>query len=95
MERNGVKTLFWFGILLVGTACVFLLNVGLGSVNITGSDIVRVFADELFGQSGVKDNAHLIIWQLRLPRAMAGMACGAALAISGLLLQTFCENPIV
>ena len=49
MERNGVKTLFWFGILLVGTACVFLLNVGLGSVNITGSDIVRVFADELFG----------------------------------------------
>ncbi len=95
MERNGVKTLFWFGVLLVGTVCVFLLNVGLGSVNITGSDIVRVFADELFGQSGVKDNAHLIIWQLRLPRAMAGLACGAALAISGLLLQTFFENPIV
>jgi len=91
MERNQTRTTLWFCVLLAGTVVVFLLNVGLGSANITAADILRVFT----GEAGPKDNAYLIIWRIRLPRALAGLACGAALSISGLLLQTFFANPIV
>ncbi len=33
-----------------------------------------------------------IVWQLRLPRALGGVVCGAALAVSGLLLQAVLDN---
>lgn len=35
-----------------------------------------------------------IIWQIRLPRALAAAILGGALALSGYLLQTFFHNPI-
>ena len=35
-----------------------------------------------------------IIWQVRLPRALAGILAGASLAVSGLLMQTFFQNPL-
>ncbi len=41
------------------------------------------------------DSKYLIIRKIRLPRALASIAGGAALAIAGFLLQTFFANPIV
>lgn len=35
-----------------------------------------------------------IIWEIRLPRALAALILGGALALSGYLLQTFFHNPI-
>lgn len=36
----------------------------------------------------------LIVWELRLPRALAALAVGAALACAGALLQGITSNPI-
>jgi len=36
-----------------------------------------------------------VVNNIRLPRTFGGLACGAALAVAGLLLQTFFRNPIV
>jgi iron complex transport system permease protein len=35
-----------------------------------------------------------IIWKIRLPRTIAGIILGGALALSGFLLQTYFNNPI-
>lgn len=90
-RQNAVRWMSWLSVLLAGTVLVFLLNVGLGSVNISLEDILRV----LFGEASPAENAYLIIWRVRLPRALASLAGGAALSIAGLLLQTFFANPIV
>ena len=70
---------------------IFLFNVGMGSANISLSEIFNV----LFGDIDPSDTNFLIIRRIRLPRALAGIAGGAALAIAGFLLQTYFSNPIV
>jgi iron complex transport system permease protein len=37
---------------------------------------------------------HDVVWNLRMPRALAGFACGALLAASGVLLQVLLRNPL-
>lgn len=39
-------------------------------------------------------DAQLFIWQLRLPRTMAVLLTGSALAISGVVLQALFDNPL-
>lgn len=36
----------------------------------------------------------LFVWQIRLPRTLAVLLVGAALAISGAVMQALCENPL-
>ncbi|MDR3300984.1 MAG: iron ABC transporter permease [Spirochaetaceae bacterium] len=92
--KGSARTTLWFALLAAALLVVFLLNIGFGSTNMTFTEIV----DTLFGAGGAGD-AHeanyLIIQKIRLPRALASIAGGAAIAIAGLLLQTFFNNPIV
>jgi iron complex transport system permease protein len=50
----------------------------------------EVFA-ALLGQEG---GAGDIVLQLRLPRALAGFACGGLLALAGALMQVLLRNPL-
>jgi len=91
-QASEQKWLRWLVAMLV--MCVLLivfmlLNIGLGSVQISLSDI---FQAVLRGESGI--TAVDIIWKIRLPRMLAGVFLGGALALSGFLLQTFFNNPI-
>jgi iron complex transport system permease protein len=43
---------------------------------------------------GGSDLARDIVWGLRAPRAFAGFACGALLALTGVLLQALLRNPL-
>ncbi|WP_439070226.1 vitamin B12 ABC transporter permease BtuC [Serratia nevei] len=40
------------------------------------------------------DRAQQFVWQLRLPRALAVMLVGAALAVAGAVMQALFENPL-
>ncbi|MDN6651325.1 MAG: vitamin B12 ABC transporter permease BtuC, partial [Enterobacterales bacterium] len=42
----------------------------------------------------LSESAQLFVWQLRLPRVLAVMAVGAALAISGAVMQALFDNPL-
>lgn len=88
IKRNRSIVLFIVGgaLLLV----TFLLNVGLGSVEIGIEEIIGA----IFGGEVSKSHASIIM-NIRLPRTMAAMLSGACLAASGLLLQIFFSNPIV
>ena len=85
------RTVFWFVVLGAGLILIFLLNIGAGSADISVTDIMNVF----LGKVPADDTHALIIQKIRLPRALASAAGGAALAIAGFLLQTFFSNPIV
>lgn len=50
----------------------------------------EVFAALLGQQGGAGD----IVLQLRLPRALAGFACGGLLALAGALMQVLLRNPL-
>ena len=50
----------------------------------------EVFA-ALFGNAGAGGD---IVLQLRLPRALAGFACGGLLALAGALMQVLLRNPL-
>ena len=68
---------------------VFIWNLMTGSLKIPFFRILAV----LFGdESDVK--AYKVIQNIRLPRILAAMLLGGALALSGFLLQTFFQNPI-
>lgn len=78
-------------ILFLATAVVFCLNIAMGAVQIDLLDILRILVSDV--NEELTDS--LIILRIRLPRALATIGGEMALAISGLLLQAFFNNPIV
>ena len=47
-----------------------------------------------FGLSGAGEAAGLILWEIRMPRAVLGALVGAALGLSGAALQGYLRNPL-
>ncbi len=78
-----------FAVLAAGLFLALFLNVCLGTVKISLSDIGK----SIRGQQ-IDETARRILWDIRLPRALAAMILGGALALSGYLLQVFFHNPI-
>lgn len=86
VERN-YKVIFVSLILTV--LALFLLNIITGSVDISFDDLILAVT----GRAGESAGAR-IVSDIRLPRALAALFLGGALAVSGFLLQTFFRNPI-
>jgi len=77
--------------LVVLIAILFVLNIMVGSVAIPVSDVVAIL---LGNADGIKPSWQYIILESRLPQAVTALLAGAALAASGLLLQTAFRNPL-
>ena len=77
--------------LLLGvcTAVFIILNICIGSVRIRLPDMIRIFAGDESDET-----LERILFDIRLPRAMAVLILGGALSLAGYLLQTFFNNPI-
>ena len=69
---------------------LFDLNLLLGSVSIPAYDVVSI----LLGNEASKASWQFIVLESRLPQAITATLCGAALAVSGLMLQTAFRNPL-
>ena len=67
----------------------FIWSACSGSVSVP----IMEFLQEL-REPKLRGMAWTIIWEIRLPRALAALILGGALALSGYLLQTFFHNPI-
>jgi iron complex transport system permease protein len=48
----------------------------------------------LAGSTGIGAASPEILWQIRVPRVLAGFGAGAALAVSGALMQLLTRNPL-
>ena len=69
---------------------LFTLNLLLGSVSIPAGEVVSI----LCGNEAAKASWQFIVLESRLPQAITATLCGAALAVSGLMLQTAFRNPL-
>ena len=65
----------------------FGLALMVGSYQVAPAEVLAA----LLGQAG---GAGDIVLQLRLPRALAGFACGGLLALAGALMQVLLRNPL-
>lgn len=74
-------------LLLILLAC----SLGIGSIHIPIRDILGSMG---LGDRDVSDTVRNILWQIRMPRALAALILGGALGLAGYLLQTFFHNPI-
>jgi len=79
-------------LLILASLCLLaVLSFGLaltvGSFKVTNAEVLAA----LLGQAG---GAGDIVLQLRLPRALAGFACGGLLALAGALMQVLLRNPL-
>lgn len=80
----------WFGI-VIGLLLVMVLMVAsvvYGLTSITWATAWRAFTQ----YDG--SNAHIIIIENRVPRALIGAAVGASLAVAGALMQAITRNPL-
>lgn len=81
---------FALAISLVLLIILFILHLAIGKVQIPWFDSLRILLTGESSQPGWRN----IIWQFRLPKAITAALSGAALAVSGLQLQTLFQNPL-
>lgn len=76
---------------ILGGLLLFLAILGVreGSTELDLTEILQA----LSGNSADSVSAR-IVWDIRMPRVLAAVLLGGALAVSGFLLQTFFHNPI-
>ena len=75
-------------VLLACIAVALLLSISLGSVPLPPERVLRALA---FNSTA---GDQLVVWQIRLPRALAAAVVGAALGMSGAALQGLLRNPL-
>ena len=88
-QQRGRRRLMLGGLLSVVLA-LFLLSLMLGSVTIPPGEVLRA----LTGHATSEDAWGRIVLLIRLPRALTALLAGAALGVSGLLMQTLFRNPL-
>lgn len=84
-KNNRIKFLYFVGFLLFGIAVVTGLS--FGSTRIAFSEIKQAFTDGFDSSAGAR-----ILGYVRLPRTVAALVCGAALAVSGAVIQGVLAN---
>ena len=67
---------------------LFVADLLLGSTHLSPGDVIK----SLFGHG--TPHGEIIVMQFRLPKALTAIIAGAAMSISGLLMQTLFRNPL-
>jgi iron complex transport system permease protein len=94
---NARRAVFIWLVLAAAALIVFMSALMLGSVTISPARalLALLHGPEHAAMAGqANDVAGEIVRTLRLPRALAGFACGALLALAGALLQVLLRNPL-
>ncbi|GAA0605533.1 iron ABC transporter permease [Paenochrobactrum glaciei] len=90
-----LRVLFWS---LLGAAALILailIGVVVGETPLPLESVATVFANNLWGATYPVDRIDQgIIWSYRLPRTLVAAACGAGLALSGVVLQSLVRNAL-
>ncbi len=87
IRSRSLFIIYFLGLLLIA---LFLLDIRLGSISITFSDMMG----HLLGRSELSDQQLVILTKFRLPRVATALMAGAALPVCGLQMQTLFRNPL-
>ena len=75
------------GIVLI--TCLFLLDLGLGSVKISLDELLNIISGH-----ATKRSWEFIFFNFRLPKAITAVLTGAGISVAGLQMQTLFKNPL-
>ena len=84
---NTKRTVLSFAIMAALLLILFFISVCLGSLKVTPGQMLRGLFVEY-------DDNVATVYDLRFPRILISMLAGAALAVSGVLMQSVMKNPI-
>lgn len=87
--RLGLRRIALAGLIALLLA-VFALSLALGSVQIPLTSVIQI----LLGGTPERATWAAIVFNFRLPKALTATLSGAALAVSGLQMQTLFRNPL-
>lgn len=76
---------------------IIILSIAIGSVFVSPADIINIIAHKIFRvtlSENIKATSVSIIWKLRLPRTLLAFIAGAALSVSGAVMQSVLKNPL-
>lgn len=85
LDRNKTKYLYAAGFIFLGISA--LLGIVLGSTQLSLSEITDAFRNGFNSSAGAR-----IFYYVRLPRALVSLVCGAALSVSGAVIQVVLAN---
>lgn len=84
-------------LLIIFSILALLIGISMGGAAVSITDIFHVFAHRLFGALLPESIDHVVpglIWNIRLPRVLLSFVVGAALAVSGSVMQSVLKNPL-
>lgn len=96
LARQGWRALTTLSILaLIALGFAISLAVSTGEISIPVDTTAKAVANRVFGTTFELSRIHAgIIWDYRLSRALVAASAGAALALSGAILQALLRNPL-
>jgi iron complex transport system permease protein len=86
MRRRVGLVLFGLAVFL---AVAFVISVVSGSTRLPLRRVVEILVSP-----GATDPNTLVVWSVRMPRALTALLAGAALGVAGLQMQTLFRNPL-
>ncbi|MBN2368004.1 iron ABC transporter permease [Candidatus Woesearchaeota archaeon] len=87
-KKSIKKKLFFIMLTVVFLFVFIIIGVSLGAAKIPVSEVINVF----LGNS--TNNYAQIIFKIRIPRVLAAILAGSALAVSGAVMQSILRNPL-
>ena len=90
MKATSLRILSGFLLLFSGSVAAFIGSILFGSVSIPLEEVFNIL---LNGESS-RVSWKMILWDYRIPKALTAFIGGSALAVSGLLMQTYFRNPL-
>lgn len=87
-----------FAVLCVVLVVLFVLGIGVISSNLDAETAYKIAINKITGKEVYEPTWQLvhetIIWEVRFPRVLLSIICGAGLAVCGVLMQCVTKNPI-
>lgn len=91
--KTSIKILISLAVCLM---CI-MLGMGVGSVSIAPAEMIAVLKTHIFGiarPEHISNVTDSILWNIRMPRAVMAFFAGAALSVSGTVMQSVLRNPL-
>ena len=85
------RPLWWFMLLALLLLLVSIVSLVTGKYPLTLGELWQ----SLITAGRAETNADMVLWNLRLPRLLAGILVGASLAVAGASYQAMFRNPLV
>ena len=89
LMKHSVKFFEAYAVGVVFLAVAILLGIALGSTQMTISELWQAITGGAVTEAGAR-----IFWYVRFPRTLACIVCGAALAVSGAVIQGTLANKL-